>query len=71
MTVTSVRKDPEALTLILTAEFDATPSRVWQLWAGSAPARTLVGSPDVACDVHGARPRSGRPRRVPHDRAER
>jgi uncharacterized protein YndB with AHSA1/START domain len=32
MTVTSVRKDPEALTLTLTAEFDAPVERVWQLW---------------------------------------
>ena len=33
MTVTAVRKDPSALTLTLTAEFDASPERVWQLWA--------------------------------------
>ena len=33
MTVTAVRKDIEALTLDLTAEFDATPERIWQLWA--------------------------------------
>jgi uncharacterized protein YndB with AHSA1/START domain len=32
MTVTAVRKDPEALTMTITAEFDATPERVWQLW---------------------------------------
>ncbi len=32
MTVTSVQKDTDALTLDLTAEFDATPERVWQLW---------------------------------------
>jgi uncharacterized protein YndB with AHSA1/START domain len=32
MTVTAVRKDPDALTLTLTAEFDATPERIWQLW---------------------------------------
>ena len=33
MTVTAVRKDPERLTMTLDAEFDATPERVWQLWA--------------------------------------
>jgi uncharacterized protein YndB with AHSA1/START domain len=33
MTVTAVRKDPDALTLDLTAEFDATPEGIWQLWA--------------------------------------
>jgi uncharacterized protein YndB with AHSA1/START domain len=32
MTVTAVHKDPEALTMTLTAEFDASPERVWQLW---------------------------------------
>lgn len=32
MTVTAVRKDPAALTMTLTAELDATPERVWQLW---------------------------------------
>jgi hypothetical protein len=33
MTVTAVRKDPDALTMTLEAEFDASPERVWQLWA--------------------------------------
>jgi uncharacterized protein YndB with AHSA1/START domain len=33
MTVTAVQKDPERLSMTLTAEFDATPERVWQLWA--------------------------------------
>ena len=33
MTVTAVRKDPNTLTMILDAEFDASPERVWQLWA--------------------------------------
>lgn len=32
MTVTAVRKDTENLTLTLTAEFDASPERVWELW---------------------------------------
>ena len=33
MTATAVRKDPQALSLTLYAEFDASPERVWQLWA--------------------------------------
>ena len=33
MTVTAVRKDPQALTMTLEAEFDASADRVWQLWA--------------------------------------
>jgi uncharacterized protein YndB with AHSA1/START domain len=33
MTVTAVRKDPDNLTMTLTAEFPVSPERVWQLWA--------------------------------------
>jgi len=33
MTVTAVRKDPQTLTMTLDAEFNASPERVWQLWA--------------------------------------
>ena len=33
MTVTSVDKDLDALTLTLVADFDAPVDRVWQLWA--------------------------------------
>jgi uncharacterized protein YndB with AHSA1/START domain len=32
MTVTAVDKDTKALTLTLTAEFDASVERVWQVW---------------------------------------
>jgi uncharacterized protein YndB with AHSA1/START domain len=33
MSVTSVDKDPEALTMTVTANLDATVERAWQLWA--------------------------------------
>ena len=33
MSVTSIDKDFDALTLTLIADFDATAERVWQLWA--------------------------------------
>jgi uncharacterized protein YndB with AHSA1/START domain len=33
MTVTAVRKDPDTLTMTIVAEFDASPERVWRLWA--------------------------------------
>ena len=33
MSVTSVDKDPEALTMTVTADLDATVERAWQLWA--------------------------------------
>jgi uncharacterized protein YndB with AHSA1/START domain len=45
MTVTSVHKDPSALTLTLTAEFDATPERVWQLWADPRQLERWWGPP--------------------------
>jgi uncharacterized protein YndB with AHSA1/START domain len=45
MTVTAVRKDPEALTLTLTAEFAASPERVWQLWADPRQLERWWGPP--------------------------
>ncbi len=32
MTVISTTKDPDALTLTLVAQFDASPDRVWEVW---------------------------------------
>lgn len=45
MTVTAVRKDPERLTMTLTAEFDASPERVWQLWADPRQLERWWGPP--------------------------
>ncbi len=45
MTVTAVRKDPDALILTLTAEFDASPERVWQLWADPRQLERWWGPP--------------------------
>ena len=45
MTVTAVHKDPVALTMILTAEFDASPERVWQLWADPRQLERWWGPP--------------------------
>ncbi len=33
MSVTSVEKDPESLTMTVTADLDATVERAWQVWA--------------------------------------
>ena len=33
MSVTSIDKDPDALTMTVTAHLDATVERAWQLWA--------------------------------------
>jgi uncharacterized protein YndB with AHSA1/START domain len=45
VTVTSVRNDPVDLTLTVTAEFDATPERVWQLWADPRQLERWWGPP--------------------------
>jgi uncharacterized protein YndB with AHSA1/START domain len=45
MTVTAVRKDPDALTMTLDAEFDATVERVWQLWADPRQLERWWGPP--------------------------
>jgi uncharacterized protein YndB with AHSA1/START domain len=45
MTVTAVRKDPVALTMTLTAEFEATPERVWDLWADPRQLERWWGPP--------------------------
>ena len=45
MTVTAVQKDPERLSMTLTAEFDAPPERVWQLWADPRQLERWWGPP--------------------------
>ena len=45
MTVTAVRKDPDAKTMTLEAEFDASPERVWQLWADPRQLERWWGPP--------------------------
>jgi uncharacterized protein YndB with AHSA1/START domain len=45
VTVTAVRKDPQALTIAFDAEFEATPERVWQLWADPRKLERWWGPP--------------------------
>jgi len=45
MTVTAVRKDPHALSMTLEAEFNASPERVWQLWADPRQLERWWGPP--------------------------
>jgi uncharacterized protein YndB with AHSA1/START domain len=45
MTVTAVRKDPQAMTMTVDAEFDASPDRVWQLWADPRQLERWWGPP--------------------------
>jgi uncharacterized protein YndB with AHSA1/START domain len=45
MTVTNVTKDREALSMTLTAEFGASPERIWQLWADPRQLERWWGPP--------------------------
>ena len=51
MTVTAVEKDPDALTMTITAEFDARPERVWQLWADPRQLERWWGPPTYPATV--------------------
>jgi uncharacterized protein YndB with AHSA1/START domain len=58
MTVTAVRKDPEALSLAITTELDASPERVWQLWADPRQLERWWGPPSYPATftAHDLRP---------------
>ncbi len=58
MTVTAVRKDPSSRTMTLDAEFDASPERVWQLWADPRQLERWWGPPTypATVDAHDLRP---------------
>jgi uncharacterized protein YndB with AHSA1/START domain len=45
MTVTNVHKDPDALTMTITVELDATAERAWQLWADPRQLERWWGPP--------------------------
>ena len=45
MSVTSVRKDTEQLTMTVTAEYDVTADRAWQLWADPRQLERWWGPP--------------------------
>ena len=45
MTVTSVINDPANLTMTVTADLDAPPERVWQLWADPRQFERWWGAP--------------------------
>ncbi|MBA2558041.1 MAG: SRPBCC domain-containing protein [Chloroflexi bacterium] len=51
MTVTAVRKDAEALTMTIVAEFDAPAERVWQLWADPRQLERWWGPPTYPATV--------------------
>ena len=51
MSVTSVDKDPEALTMTVTADLDATVERAWQLWADPRAFEQWWGPPGFPVTV--------------------
>lgn len=51
MTVTDVRKDLDALTLTVTAQFDAPIDRVWQLWHNPRQLERWWGPPTYPATV--------------------
>jgi uncharacterized protein YndB with AHSA1/START domain len=58
MTVTTIQKSPEALTMTANAEFDATAQRVWELWADPRQLERWWGPPTYPATVesHDLRP---------------
>src|SRR4029079_11870921 len=59
MTVTAVRKDQQARTMTLDAEFAAPPERVWQLWADPRQLERWWGPPTYPATVDAHDLRSG------------
>ena len=51
MSVTSVEKDPRALTMTVTADLDATVERAWQLWADPRQFERWWGPPGYSVTV--------------------
>ena len=51
MTVTSIDKDLEALTLTVTAEYDVDAERAWQLWADPRQLERWWGPPTYPATV--------------------
>jgi uncharacterized protein YndB with AHSA1/START domain len=51
MSVTNVRKDPEQLTMTVTAEYDVNADRAWQLWADPRQLERWWGPPTYPATV--------------------
>jgi uncharacterized protein YndB with AHSA1/START domain len=51
MTVTNIHKDPEALTMTITAEFGAPVERVWRLWDDPRQLERWWGPPTYPATV--------------------
>lgn len=51
MSVTGIRKDTERLTMTVTAEYDVTADRAWQLWADPRQLERWWGPPTYPATV--------------------
>jgi uncharacterized protein YndB with AHSA1/START domain len=51
MSVTSVHKDPDTLTMVITAEFDAPVGEVWNVWADPRKLERWWGPPTYPATV--------------------
>ena len=51
MTVTNVSRDPDALTMTITADLDASTERAWQLWADPRQLERWWGPPTYPATV--------------------
>lgn len=51
MTVTSIQKDPQTLTMTITAELDVPVERAWQLWADPRQLERWWGPPTYPATV--------------------
>jgi uncharacterized protein YndB with AHSA1/START domain len=51
MSVLSVHKDPQRLTMTIVAEFEASPDRVWDLWADARQFERWWGPPGLPATV--------------------
>ena len=58
MTITAIRKDAQSQMMTLEAEFEASPERVWQLWADPRQLERWWGPPTypATVDAHDLRP---------------
>ena len=68
MSVTSIRKDTEQLTMTVTAEYDVTADRAWQLWADPRQLERWWGPPTYPATVEKHDLTPGWPRELLHDR---
>jgi uncharacterized protein YndB with AHSA1/START domain len=51
MSVTSVQKDPEALTMTITSEYEAPIAAIWQMWANPRRLERWWGPPTYPATV--------------------